>query len=339
MSKEHDVLVKLKDLASQLGRMPTRDEYAASYGFDYRSAFGSFTVALRAAGADGREMAKQHKAEKFKFKKTQIESFNVHDINFEDLFTKGKDVFKIIAQPDTHVHNRDHKAVDVFLKFMEWYKPDGHIIMGDFLDAEGISHWPSNSLKPKRFIPEVIEGRELLKKIVNITPSAKLRIFIIGNHCSWLDQALIAKLPELYDGIDELGLMPTIESLLDLEKFGYQTIPLNDLLKVGKAYFTHGLYVGGAHPKKHLDTIKANIYYGHLHDILSTHQPSIHGFIEAASLGCLCRLDAPFMKGKPTNWVHGFGIFEFRRDGSYSFYQVRIFDGVFSFNGKIFKAD
>ena len=44
------------------------------------------------------------------------------------------------------------------------------------------------------------------------------------------------------------------------------------------------------------------------------------------------------MKGKPTNWVHAFGVFEFFRDGSYTFICPRIIDGRMSIMGKVFVA-
>jgi hypothetical protein len=233
----------------------------------------------------------------------------------------------------------DTKAVGAFINFAEWYKPHGHIILGDFLDAEGISHWESQSLKPREFIPEVVKARELLAKIVSITPDCSFRVYLKGNHEDWLNQAMAAKLPTLFNGLDQLGLMPDLVKLLDLEKFGYDFIEMNHILKLGKAHFTHGLYTGNNHPKKHLDVVKGNIYYGHLHDDASTRQTSIeHGMIEAASCACLCRLDAKFLKGKPNNWVQGFRIFEFTKNGRYSTYQIRILDGSFSYNGIIFSS-
>lgn len=339
--KMHDLLVDIKRVSEKVGKPATKHDYVVfgEYSVDtILSVWPTFNDALKAAGQAGQDLAKEHKAQKFKYKRSQIESFKINEIDLDDLFqTAGNpDSLKIVVQPDTHVKNRDHAAVKTFLDFLWWYRPHAHIILGDFLDAEGISHWPSDSLQPKRFVPEVLEARELLKEIVLRTPDCISRIFIMGNHEDWLRQAITQKMPELFDGLSEIGIELNIKKILALDEFGYDLIELNELLKVGKAYFTHGLYTGSNHAKKHLDVIKGNIYYGHLHDILSTHQPSIHGFIEAVSLGCLCRLDAPFMKGKPTNWIHAFGVFEFFKDGTYSFYLPRIFNGKLSFNGQIF---
>lgn len=332
----HYGITALKQLSSSLNRVPRADEFIQRLPrYDYVGIFGSYEGFLMAAGL---HVLQNKNTEKFKYKKTLFDSFNISEINLDQLFEEcgNPDVIKLIAQPDTHVENRDKIAVNVFLKFIEWYNPHAHIIMGDFIDAEGISHWPPDELKPREFIPEVIEARELIESIISKTPNAKLRVYLGGNHEDWIRQAMIAKLPTLFNGLKDLGLMPDLEALLDLKKYGYDLIEMNHLFKIGKANFTHGLYTGNGHAKKHLDVIKGNIYYGHLHDVMSYHQPTMNGMIEAASLGCLCRLDAKFTKGKPTNWVHGFGVFEFFRDGTYSFNQIKILNGKFSFNGKIF---
>jgi hypothetical protein len=220
------------------------------------------------------------------------------------------------------------------LDFVKSYKPHVHIIGGDLLDADGISHWPSNDLAPRSFIPEVIEARKFLDTLTDSLPEKSDIIYIEGNHEDWIRQAMVAKMPEFFFGLDELGLLPNLSSLLDLEKRNISLIPVNEFLKIGKIYWTHGLYTGPGAPKKHLSLVKGNIYYFHTHDVLSHHEPSMNGMIESASLGCLCRLDAPFLKGRPNNWVHAFGVFEIYRDGTYSFYCPKIFNGRFYFNGK-----
>lgn len=273
-----------------------------------------------------------------KFTSQKLESFFVHEIDLKSIFKKAgnPEVIRCLAQPDTHVAYMDKQAVGVFLEFAKFYKPHVHIIMGDFLDAEGISHWPNDSMKPRRFIPEVIQARKLLELTVKLTKDCNTRLFLTGNHCDWLRQSMAAQLPELFDGLEQLGMQPTIESLLNLKALGYQIFPLNHFVRIGKANFTHGIYTTDNHPKKHLDVIKQNIYYGHLHDVKSYNSSTMDGPIEAASLGCLCRLDAKFLKGKPNNWVHAFGIFEFFPDGNYTFLCPKIIKGKMSYAGKTF---
>jgi hypothetical protein len=346
MDQKHYIVCKLKELAVELGRVPMISDFQAMLPrVNIELLFGSYDNALRASGLIQEMEAKEfgppaEKRPKFKYQKKLMESFFIEEVSIDELFERAGNpsVLRVVAQPDTHVQFMDPKAVSSFIDFMEWYKPHGHLILGDFLDAEGISHWPNDSLTPREFIPEVIQARELLSQIVQKTPQTIYRAYLKGNHEDWLNQAMSARLPELFNGLDKLGLMPDIKALLDLERFGYDFLEMNHILKIGKAHFTHGLYTGANHAKKHLDVLKANIYYGHLHDIASHQQPSINGMIESASIGCLCRLDAKFLKGKPNNWIQGFRVFEFFRDGSFSTYQIRIFDGQFSFMGNVFRG-
>jgi hypothetical protein len=333
-------VVDLKRVASEIGQAPTRAQYEELGKFtrhQVERAFGLWGEAIKAVFGGKDNLAK---ARKFKYKESKLENWTIHELDLERIFKDAgnPETIKLIAQPDTHAAHVDERAFACFLSFLEYYKPNVLVNLGDFVDGEGITHWPANDFKPKRLMPEIGKARELLSAIQAHTPHTSTRIFLNGNHEDWLRQALVAKLPELYDGIEEYGLLPTVEGLLDLAGFGYESVPLNHFLKVGKAYFTHGLYTGSSHAKKHLDAIKRNVYYGHLHDTQSYNTVSIDGPLEAASLGCLCTLDAAFLKGRPNNWVHAFGVFEFFPDGSYTFLCPKIINGQMSFNGKVFKG-
>ncbi len=341
-TEKHEIISALKQCASILGHAPSRNEYREK-GIGPSSAviervFGGWSPAIIAAGLQS-EVIKV-KAPKFRYKKTTIDSFHLHIPDLGELFkAAGNPPFlKGIFMPDTHMKHHDKAAMSVFLQCVELFQPHIFTIMGDFIDAVGISHWPTDELEPRRLVPEIIEARECLKAISARLSSSVARFYLEGNHEDWIRQAMVAKLPELFDGLEELDLLPDLEKLLDLEKFGFDLIPLNHLLKIGKAHFTHGLYVAANHPKTHLDKVKGNIYYGHLHDDRALIDTGIEGPVEAASLACLCRLDAPFMKGKPTNWRHGFGAFWFFPDGTFIRHQVRIDNGRCTFEGKLIVA-
>lgn len=326
----------LKRVASEIGHKPSRREYLERGKYTKEQVerfFGLWSEFLKAANAF------KEKCPDFKYKKSLIESFVVHEVNLNLLFEKAGNPksLKCILMPDTHLEHVDEQALKVFLKFAEFYDPHIFIILGDFLDASGISHWPSDSLKPRRFIPEVIKGRELLSLIKQKTPDCVYYAYCEGNHEDWIRQALVAKLPELFDGIDELGLYPSLEKLLDLEKFGIDLIPLNEFLKIGSAHITHGLYVGDGHAKKHLNKIKGTVFYGHLHDTNECIDTSINGVMVAKSCGCLSKLNAPFLRGRMNNWVHAFQVLEFFPDGTFTYFTPNIKNGKLSFMGKVFE--
>lgn len=344
-SKE-EVLAILTDLALELGRTPTKNEFTKLVSKNSFTRFGNYTSLVIAAGlkpygvehVDFDKLEKQYKS--ICAKKELLHSFTIHTLDLKELFRRAGNppVLKVSAQPDTHTKYRDVKAVNCYLKFLDFYKPDVHIIMGDFVDCEGLSHWAPQDLEPRRIVPEMIEARKLLQQILDKTPKCSTRIFLTGNHSHWIDQAL-TRMPELFEGLDELGIDVSVKSMLGLEKFGYELFPLNDLVRIGKASFTHGLYTPTHHAKKHLDVLKTNIFYGHLHDTQSYNQTSVDGPMVAQSLGCLCRLDAKFLKGKPNNWEHAHGIFEFFPNGDFTYLVPRIINGRMSFNGVVFDGD
>lgn len=342
IDQTHQIVSELKRLAGELGRPPRRDELkdlkCAFSKHSILSVFGTYTEALKAAGLDKKSAKETKKPEKIKYKKTQIDGIFIHEFDLDKLFEQtGKDVITLVAQPDTHIKHKDDKATSIYLEIIHDIKPDIDLILGDFLDAEGVSHWPPDSLEEKRIVPEILSGREFLGHKVAVTPDTKERIFLWGNHEDWFRQALL-QMPNLFHGISEICPEFNLGSMLGLDKYGYREIPLNHLLKIGKAHFTHGVYTGDSHAKAHLSKFKVNIFYGHLHDTQSYCDTSAAGTLVAQSLGCLCKLDARFLRGKINNWKQAFGVFYFRRDGSFTHYVVPIVDGVAVFNGKTYRG-
>jgi len=351
--KAHDLVAHLKKLASELGRVPTRVQFCDSFvGGDYklRHLFGNYGTLISAAGLtpnsekmdqDPRlELKLRKQFEKICSKKTLVESFFTHTLNLEELFQRAgnPEILKLNLMPDLHVKHRDRVSFNAYLKFLEYYAPDIHLNIGDFLDCDGASHWPSQVLQPRRLVPEAKDGRLIYDEIRRRTPNCSTYLYCEGNHENWIKQALL-QMPEFFDGLEELGMDITLEKLLDLQKHNIQLFPVNDLVQIGKANFTHGWYAGRTHTKTHMDTLKANIFYGHTHDAQELTVPSINGNLTAASHGTFERKDAPFLKGKPNNWVHGSGCFEFFRDGSFIRNYVTVSNGKIVYNGKLFDGN
>lgn len=280
----------------------------------------------------------------YPLKVPKLEGFKVHEQPIQHLFKaaglKDDGVFRVVVQPDTHVPEHDVRAVTAFCEFLDWYKPHGLVNLGDFLEMEAVAHWPAiNSAKPRRLVPDIKVGKDVLAMIGDAAGrQCKHKWMLEGNHEYWLKGYLNEKVPEMFDSLEELDIRIDLDSLLGLKSFGYSLIPINEILGIGTANFIHGYYTSTHHAAKHLSVFGCNIYYGHLHDVQSHSGVSVRGLHEAMSLGCLRGLDAPFLKGKPHNWVHAFGIFEFRSDGSYTRYVPIIIDGKFSFAGHVFSA-
>lgn len=271
----------------------------------------------------------------------KLEHFKCHDDGLSNIFKlcglKHTDVLRIVVQPDTHCPDHDEPAINSFCQFLKWYKPHGLINLGDFLEMEAVAHWPATHAEPRRLVPDIKVSQEVLSRIgAAAGPQCRYKRFLIGNHEYWLEQYLVNRIPEVLDGLEELGADLTLNGLMRFEDYGYETVPLNEILRVGDLHFIHGYYTGKHHAAKHLSVFGVNLMYGHLHDVQSHSEVSVKGLHEAMSLGCLRTMNARFLKGKPNNWSHSFAIVEMRHDGHYTRYMPIIVEGKFTFNGVMF---
>lgn len=272
----------------------------------------------------------------------KLVNFTVHEsVDLHQLFRisniKNSGTFKVVVQPDTHVPDHDETALAAFLEFCRDYKPHGYINLGDFVEMDSLSRWDPKTSKPRRLAPEIRKAREVLKQIDNaLGPQCVYRRFLMGNHEDWLEQYLIARVPEFFDDLDTLGVELTVPSLLGLRELGFRVVPFNEILNLGHLHFIHGYYTNKYHAHKHLEVFGVNLMYGHLHDVQSYSGVSVNGIYESLSVGCLRTLHAPFLRGRPNNWIHAFGVVEFRVDGTYTRYVPIIIDGKFSFNGVVY---
>lgn len=344
----HELISTVKEMSSELGRTPTRSEFENQVkGGHYKLyKFGSFTALLQAAGLDtynSRRSDEKGKKKKFVYvpAKPAPDVFSNHiNIDLKKLFKKfgNPEFLRAIVWPDVHVEHMDQRAIDCALEITNEAKPHIFLQMGDFLNAGGITHWPSDTLAEKRIVPECERGRELLGIIRGIIGKKAELWFIEGNHEDWIRQFIVSGVnPQLFDGLDRLGMDITLPKLLGFKEFGITHFELNKIVKVGNAAFTHGLYTGDNHPKQHLVKIKHTIYYGHTHDGKGYDDTSIYGPVRAQALKCLCDLNPTFLRGRLNNWGHGVGEFIFFPDGTHLFTPIDIVNGRANYMGKVIK--
>ncbi len=341
INKAHHLRSLLKSYVSENGKVPTRDEFveACEVKKNDLSAIGGFSTLVQSAGLN----RKDTKEKQFKYFKPKVDSLSISNsvrIDLERLFEifGNPEFLRALAMPDTHLKNADPYALNCFLEVLFLSKPHILIIMGDFLDAGGISHWPANSLEPQRFVPEGLQGRELIALIRMMLPDTEI-IYLEGNHEDWINQFLRhGTNPQLFDELYKLGLDITLSKILELEKHKVKLFHMNKLVRIGKLTVTHGLYTGNNHAKKHLEGVKSSILYGHCHDTKAFIETSIEGPVVAQSLGTLARLDPSFLRGLLNNWEHAFGDIYFFRDGSFSHTVPKIKDGKTVIDGKIYRA-
>lgn len=194
---------------------------------------------------------------------------------------------------------------------------------------KAVSPWEKGEVDMAYIDDEAEVGKEILGKLDSI--KAEERVFLVGNHEEWLPKYLESPAARPFRKSPKYQL----NGLLDL-KNRYKIIPFNDILQLGDANFTHGIYTNKYHAKKTLEAVGGNIYYSHIHEVQSYAATTLKGIKEGMSCGCLRTLNAPFLRNKPTSWAHAFFMGEFLPNGSYTRYVPIIIDGKFSFGGRVY---
>lgn len=251
--------------------------------------------------------------------------------------TTKKSFTTYLVLADTHVPHTNVSAMKSIFYLMDDIKFDGFVVLGDFMDMSPISHWLKNkrkTLENKRMVTDYIEGNKLLDEFDKRLPKKCDKRFFYGNHEEWYHQ-LIEEYPALEGLLD-----PKIE--LKLGERGYKVYDkLNHIERIGKLSFTHGIYHSQNFVKKHIDELKTNIIFGHLHTPRQrfASSPAREIAIAGYALGALCDLSPAYMKNRPNSWVHGFALVYFYDNGFFDVDIKRIVKGKFVYNNRLYNGN
>lgn len=255
---------------------------------------------------------------------------------------KNKEVKTAVAIYDLHYPQHHQPTVDAILDFLTRNKPDIVILGGDQLDCAEISH--HNKHKGLYKLPGSYKrnidnfDKNILKKIEASISSDCQKIWIQGNHENW-SYELVEHNPELQGMVEP-------ELLLNLEERGWQFVPFNHSFKYGELTIIHGAELAGCgnqnstfHAKKAMEIFCTNVLYGHYHapqtftKLLPTDQKRKWQAHCAPIAG---NVNPLYLENRPTAWLHGWVVIEFRKDGEFNLYPVIAIDGVASYGGKLY---
>ena len=245
--------------------------------------------------------------------------------------------YRVLVLPDIHIPVHDDRSLKAVEAYMADHRWDEVVYLGDFMDFDLISSHNRENLRAisgKRLDTEYILAGWILDRHRKLAPDAKFTL-IEGNHEHRVERYVDAN-PVLEGKVEvETGLQ-LIKRKIKWVRFWSK----GQIHRIGKARFIHGLYTTKYHASKHVEAYGENIFYGHTHDIqsfskeLAGHDKTIVG----QSLGCLCKYDQKYIRGKPTKWQQGFGVFEFFPDGFFQYNVIRIFKHRFQAEGKTYQG-
>jgi hypothetical protein len=247
-------------------------------------------------------------------------------------------VLTAVSAFDAHYPHVDKPTWLAILDFVKKTKPEMFIFGGDNLDCAAISHHNKNKpmYRPQGQMRKDLDGfrREMLDPLEKALPRNAKKIWLTGNHEDWLAQ-LIEEQPEL-DGL------LSIPDYLRLKERGWDVKPQGGHFKHGHLKFIHGdvLTGGQAAPGKALNTYVESIVHGHFHAFASATKILPHSAKykwQAWGMGCVGRLDASYLKKRPTGWLTGFGVTEFYgSQGRFNHIPLTVFNGGFAYGGRYY---
>lgn len=224
----------------------------------------------------------------------------------------------------------DKAAWRTHLKIVKDFKPDFHVIIGDFGEYESVSQHPSGSVKRPDLGRDYEDQSGYLDELEAVLPKGCEKYFCEGNHEYRVTRWVNNRSRELNGGV------LTVKAGLELDSRGWKWVPYGQLLSVGKCNFTHGLYTNKYHAEKTVSAFGDTVIYGDTHTFQAytmTHGRKPH---LGMSIGCLRNLDPGWLNGRPNQWVHGFGVVYVFPNGNFIPQFVPIIEGRSVFNGKVY---
>jgi hypothetical protein len=250
--------------------------------------------------------------------------------------TASKPLRRVLVIPDLHLRpatngvptGEDTATLAAMERYVRDHKWDVVVQLGDLMDWDCISSHNANNLRAvagKTIQREYDHANKWLDRWQDATHGA-LWIIEEGNHDHRVERYIDAN-PAM-QGLMEMDLkLGLADRKIEWVRFWSQ----GALYKIGNAHFGHGWYTNKYHAFRTVEEAGVCVYYGHTHDVQSFSK-SLRGSdktLEAQSLGCLCRYDQPYMRGRPSKWQQAFGVFYIRPDDFFSHSVVKIFKNHF----------
>lgn len=255
-----------------------------------------------------------------------------------------KEIETAVAMYDLHFPQHHKPTLDAILDFLKRNPVDIFVFGGDALDMAELSH--HNKHKGLYKLPGSYKRnidsfrRDVLNQIEARLSKDCKKIWLTGNHEFWAYE-MVEEHPELQGSIEP-------ELLLGLEQRGWKVIPFGHSFKYGELTFIHGQELGGCgnqnstmHAKKAVEVYCTNVLYGHYHapqcftKVLPTDQRrkwQAHCSPIAGSV------NPQYLEHRPTAWLNGFSLVEFRSNGEFCLFPIICIDGVCSYGGKLYGA-
>lgn len=232
---------------------------------------------------------------------------------------------RFVIAPDPHGIERDEDSCNAIVSFCKDFRPDIAIINGDLFDFASIRRGASADEQKQELGEDYEAGVEFAERFYRVSGERHL---LLGNHDK--------RIYDLLGGAD--GRLATLgrKCVDDFEKWTrrqkIQTYPYDarlGVMKLGQLNVIHGFHTGANACASH-SRVYGNVVFGHIHSIESYQTPGLKQQ-EARAIGCLCKLDMPYINHRTAKlrWSNGFAYGFLYADGTYTILQARKINNTF----------
>lgn len=297
-NKLHEMVGRLKDLAIEMGRTPTKSDFISKCGFSDRQVgkFG-YTVLVQGAGLEAYHV---RKIDSSIFEKDITAHLESHQPKDKTPYIDVKPIHTIILG-DTHfpfVHKDKLKAA---LDYIAFRKPKRVIQIGDLYDCFSHGKFPRsvNIYTPKEEMLEARRGAEAMwAEVRRVLPEAELH-GILGNH----DLRPMKRVIEQY---------PEAELFFDFEKW-FKFDGVTTHMDARQELILEGIaYIHGYRSKlgEHMEYMRRPVVCGHSHRggaVFKNYGDATLWELNAGYLGDAESKALSYTAQKHTHWTHGIG--------------------------------
>ena len=212
--------------------------------------------------------------------------------------------------------------MQVLLDFRDDWKPTKTVHIGDLLDCEGVSTFPSEDAMSLK--DEFAIGRHHLDLM-------RPTHYCFGNHEQRIERQgninpVVRSLCDVADNLD-----------LDARKIKHIKYDPQKWFEFGHLKALHGVYCPDNAAKAHAMAYGCAVF-GHTHRIQSYDPRQIGTRNAGFNIGTLTPTALGYSK-TVTGWRQGFAFAYIYADGGFSFYQVRLIGDEFVINDKYYARD
>jgi len=251
-------------------------------------------------------------------------------------------VSSTMAVFDTHYPLYSKGTYGAIFDYLSKNKIETFIFGGDQFHFDCISHHTQQMplYRTRKSYLNDIKGfdRDILTPLEKLLPKGCKKVWIIGNH-ERFEWDFVEAHPELEGVLDHV-------SLLDLEKRGWEIIPLGHMYKLGKLKVIHGEVLSGIGnqagtfpARKAVEMYASNVLAGH------THAPQTYTKISPVEhsnkwMGTIAptagNVNPSYLRNRPTAWLNGFVMIDTLSNGHFNLYSCIVTNGQCCYGGKVY---